>query len=97
MRFALRNQEKIIAAFGNDYFHTHILGSLTQFFANATNENIAECSEIRELRTEDGELVSERQYICINDAAAPDAMQEFAVVGTMYGVLRLAYVGRIKV
>ncbi len=88
MRFALRNQDKIAARFGDDYLQDHILASLKSFFKSVTEEELSDFVE----------QYSDDAYarLRINDVADDDDMQEFYIIGREYDVLRLAYSGRIK-
>lgn len=90
MRCALRNQEKIAAAYGTDYLQQHIIASLYKYFADASEEEI---EEVLEYQTINGK---EYQVLQINDVADEDAMLEFVIVGRQYDVFRLAFNDRIK-
>lgn len=92
MRYSLRKQEKIKNALGADYLQNNIIASLNQYF-KMSNERILLDIEPNGIVTSAG-----KQYplLRINDVANSDAMLEFAVVGQMYDVLNLSYVGRMK-
>lgn len=90
MRCALRNQEKIAAAYGTYYLQQHIIASLYKYFADASEEEI---EEVLEYQTINGK---EYQVLQINDVADEDAMLEFVIVGRQYDVFRLAFNDRIK-
>ena len=45
MRYALRNQEKIAAAYSTDYLQQHIIASLYKYFADVSEEEIEEALE----------------------------------------------------
>ena len=90
MRYALRNQEKIAAAYSADYLQQHIIASLNDFFANTSAEMIDDALEFENINGK------EYQVLQINDVADEDAMLEFVVIGRRYDVFRLAFNGRIK-
>lgn len=90
MRCALRNQEKIAAAYGTDYLQQHIIASLYKYFADASEEKIEEALEYHNINGK------EYQILQINDVANEDAMLEFVVIGRQYDVFRLAFNDRIK-
>lgn len=90
MRYALRNQEKIAAAYSADYLQQHIIASLYKYFADASEEEIEEALEYQTINGK------EYQVLQINDVADIDAMIEFVIVGRQYNVFRLAFYDRIK-
>lgn len=90
MRYALRNQEKIAAAYSTDYLQQHIIESLYKYFADASEEEIEEALEYQTINGK------EYQVLQINDVADIDAMLEFVIVGRQYNVFRLAFNDRIK-
>lgn len=90
MRYALRNQEKIAAAYSTDYLQQHIISSLYKYFADASEEEIEEALEYQTINGK------EYQVLQINDVADKDAMLEFVIVGRQYNVFRLAFNDRIK-
>lgn len=92
MRYALRNQDKIAAAYSRDYLQQHILQSLDSAFEITPTESIEEALSL-EFQTINGK---EYQVLRVNDLADDDSMLEFAVVGWQYDVLHLAFLGRIK-
>lgn len=90
MRCALRNQEKIAAAYGTAYLQQHIIESLYKYFVDASEDKIEEALEYQTINGK------EYQVLQINDVANEDAMLEFVVIGRQYDVFRLAFNGRIK-
>lgn len=90
MRYALRNKEKIAAAYSTDYLQQHIIASLYKYFADASEEEIEEALEYQTINGK------EYQVLQINDVADKDAMLEFVIVGRQYNVFRLAFNDRIK-
>lgn len=93
MRFALRKQDKIKAVLGNEYLENNILQSLNKYFENSDNDRIYSDIEPDGYVTDYG---NKYPLLRINDVANSDAMLEFAVMGQMYDVLNLSYVGRMK-
>lgn len=93
MRFALRKQDKIKAVLGNEYLENNILQSLNKYFENSNNDRIYSDIEPDGYVTDYG---NKYPLLRINDVANSDAMLEFAVMGQMYDVLNLSYVGRMK-
>lgn len=93
MRYALRKQDKIKAVFGNEYFENNILQSLNKYFENSHDGRIYSDIEQDGYVTDYG---NKYPLLRINDVANSDAMLEFAVIGQMYDVLKLSYIGRIK-
>lgn len=90
MRYALRNQEKIAAAYSNDYLQQHIIASLNDYFVTTSADEIEEALDFQTINGK------EYQILQINDVANEDAMLEFVVIGRLYDVFRLAFNGRIK-
>lgn len=93
MRYALRKQDKIKAVLGNEYLENNILQSLNKYFENSDNDRIYSDIEPDGYVTDYG---NKYPLLRINDVANSDAMLEFAVMGQMYDVLNLSYVGRMK-
>lgn len=93
MRYALRKQDKIKAVLGNEYLENNILQSLNKYFENSNNDRIYSDIEPDGYVTDYG---NKYPLLRINDVANSDAMLEFAVMGQMYDVLNLSYVGRMK-
>lgn len=93
MRYALRKQDKIAAAIGDDYLKNHILKSLDSFFRKSNDECIISSVELDTYQTESGESYA---VLRVNDLADDNAMLEFAVVGQQFDVLKLAFLGRMK-
>lgn len=89
MRYALRNQDKIAASYGEDYLKQHLIASLDNFFKVVDEDAMGEY-----YRMDTGEC----KYLIlrINDLADSNAMVEFAVVGRQFDVLKLAFMGRMK-
>lgn len=90
-RYALRNQEKIKEAFGEEYFKNHIIASLDAFFSKPF------ClydEKVRSRQFYEGKYES----LLINDIADKDDMQLFACLTQdfKYDVIRLAYIKRVK-
>lgn len=93
MRFALRKQDKIKDILGNEYLEKNILQSLNIYFENSDNDRIYSDIEPDGYVTCSG---NKYPLLRINDVANSNAMLEFAVIGQMYDVLKLSYVGRMK-
>lgn len=93
MRYALRKQDKIKAVLGNEYLENNILQSLNKYFGNNDDDRIYSDIEPDGYVTDYG---NKYPLLRINDVANSDAMLEFAVMGQMYDVLKLSYVGRMK-
>lgn len=93
MRYALRKQDKIKTVLGNEYLENNILQSLNKYFGNSDNNRIHSDIEQDGYVTDQG---NKYPLLRINDVANSDAMLEFAVIGRMYDVLNLSYIGRIK-
>ena len=93
MRYALRKQDKIKAVFGNEYLQNNILQSLNKYFENSDNNRIYSYIEQDGYVTDQG---NKYPLLRINDIANSDAMLEFVVLGQMYDILKLSYIGRIK-
>ena len=100
MRFALRKQDKIKEVLGNEYLENNILQSLNKYFENSDNDRYTPiCHRIYSDIEPDGYVTdygNKYPLLRINDVANSDAMLEFAVMGQMYDVLNLSYVGRMK-
>lgn len=97
MRYALRNQDKIAAAYGTLYLNDHIIASLDAFFArckdeDALNDYMIDCGGISYIETRNGGY----EILRINDVADDNAMLEFAWLDTKYDVVKLAFLGRMK-
>lgn len=93
MRFSLRKQDKIKAVLSNEYLENHILPSLRAYFAKNDDEQIYTDIDAMGYYTETGNVYP---LLRINDVANENAMLEFVVIGQMYDVLKLSYVGRLK-
>lgn len=93
MRFSLRKQDKIKAVLSNEYLENHILPSLRAYFANNDDEQIYTDIDTMGYYTETGNVYP---LLRINDVANENAMLEFVIIGQMYDVLNLSYVGRLK-
>lgn len=93
MRYALRKQEKIKEVLGKEYLENNILQSLNKYFGNNDDDRIYSDIEPDGYVTDYG---NKYPLLRINDVANSDAMLEFAVMGQMYDVLNLSYVGRMK-
>ena len=96
MRWALRNQDKIKAAFepnGNEIL-TRIKESLTRYFAADRSEYPEGLRDIED----DFNQVPGEPYptIAINDVGNDSRMIEFYVIGKQYDVYRLAFKGFTK-
>lgn len=89
MRYALRNQEKIAAAYSPEYLQQHLIASLDNFFRTVDEDAIMEYWRINEFH-------SLYPILRINDTADKDCMLEFAIIGRQYDVLKLAFMGRMK-
>ena len=88
MRYALRKQDKIAAAIGDDYLKNHILKSLDSFFRKSNDECIISPVELDTYQTESGESYA---VLRVNDLADDNAMLEFAVIGKEFDVLNLPF------
>lgn len=88
-RYALRNQDKIAKAFGDEYLRKHIIASLDQLFTKERTDS--DIALLTEKRGEESFL-----RLAVNDVTDEDQVQEFAIIGRSYDVYRLAYIGRIK-
>lgn len=93
MRYALRKQEKIKEVLGKEYLENNILQSLNKYFGNNDDDRIYSDIEPDWYVTDYG---NKYPLLRINDVANSNAMLEFAVIGQMYDVLNLSYVGRMK-
>lgn len=89
MRYALRNQNKIAAAYSTNYLQQHLLDSLNKFFETVDEDALNDYWIVN--------IPNERYPILrINDIADEDCMLEFAIIGRQYGILKLAFLGRMK-
>lgn len=93
MRYALRKQDKIASALGDDYLKNHIIQSLDSFFANSDDDRIVGSIELDAYQTPSGENYA---VLRCNDLADDNAMLEFAVIVQHYDVLHLSFLGRMK-
>ena len=93
MRYALRKQDKIKEVLGKEYLENNILQSLNKYFKSNDDDRIYSDIEPDGYVTDYG---NKYPLLRINDVANSDAMLEFAVMGQMYDVLNLSYVGRMK-
>jgi hypothetical protein len=93
MRFALRKQNKIQEAYGEEYLTQHVLHSLEEFFDTHSDEEVTEAIELTGSITRNGTVY---RILRINDTADDNCMLEFAVTGHAYDVIRLAFLGRMK-
>ena len=96
MRYALRNQDKIVTALGEEYLRKHIIASLDDFFRTASKNTFDRSIRIAVTTTDDESEIIEREYLCINDAMDGNVTQEFVILGRNWDVVRLAYVGQSK-
>lgn len=93
MRFALRKQDKIKAVLGKEYLENHILPSLKEYFSKNDDQQIYTDIDMMGYYTETGKTYP---LLRINDVANENAMLEFVVIGKMYDVFNLSYVGRLE-
>lgn len=96
MRFALRRQEKIKAAFepNGDEILARIKESLTRYFS-ADRSEFPE--GFRDIESDYNQLPGEPYpTIAINDAGNPERMIEFYVTGKQYDVYHVAFKGFTK-
>lgn len=93
MRYSLRNKQKIAAAYSEEYLNKHIVASLDKYFTQS-DEQITDDAMQEFLKTANG---AEYPLLRVNDVADEKAMIEVAVVGQQYDVLKLAFLGRVKV
>lgn len=96
MRFALRRQDKIKAAFepNGDETLTRIKESLTRYFA-ADRSEFPE--GLRDIEDDFNQLPGEPYpTIAVNDVGNDSRMIEFYVIGKQYDVYRLAFKGFTK-
>lgn len=95
MRYALRNQDKIAAAYSSEYLKEHIIGSLDSYFNVPRSQE-----EVEDFIYSSCVCYSTNQgnypIMQINDIADDNAMLEFAWIGTQYDVIKLAFLGRMK-
>lgn len=102
MRYALRNQDKIAAAYSSEYLKEHIIGSLDSYFNVPRSQEEVEdfiYSSCVCYSTNQGNYpIMQINYpiMQINDIADDNAMLEFAWIGTQYDVIKLAFLGRMK-
>ena len=89
MRYALRNQEKIAAAYSPEYLQQHLIASLDNFFRTVDEDAI---SDYWRIDTSEGKY----PILAINDTANEDCMLEFAIICRQYDALKLAFMGRMK-
>lgn len=89
MRYALRNQDKIAAAYSPEYLQQHLIASLDNFFRTVDEDALAYYWRID---------TSEGKYpiLAVNDTADENCILEFAIIGRQYDVLKLAFMGRMK-
>ncbi len=93
MRYALRKQDKIASAFGDDYLKNHIIKSVDEFFAKSDDDRIIDAIDLDAYQTPSGERYA---VLRLNDLADDNAMLEFAVIGQQFDVLKIAFLGRMK-
>jgi|Cm1ome_3_1110798.scaffolds.fasta_scaffold05918_3 hypothetical protein len=93
MRYALRKQDKIASALGDDYLKNHIVKSLDYYFGKCGNERIKNDISQEGYISRTGENYP---LLRINDLTDDNAMLEFAVIGEKYDVLNLSFLGRMK-
>nr|WP_229101738.1 hypothetical protein [Bacteroides finegoldii] len=95
MRYTLRNQDKIAAAYSSEYLKEHIIGSLDSYFNVPRSQE-----EVEDFIYSSCVCYSTNQgnypIMQINDIADDNAMLEFAWIGTQYDVIKLAFLGRRK-
>lgn len=95
LRYALRNQDKIAAAYSSEYLKEHIIGSLDSYFNVPRSQE-----EVEDFIYSSCVCYSTNQgnypIMQINDIADDNAMLEFAWIGTQYDVIKLAFLGRMK-
>ena len=89
MRYALRRQDKIAAAYGGD-----IIASLDGLFARKGYAEVIEYIDDMNAFYETAQ--NSYPILRINDLADENAMLEFAVIGLKYDVLGLSFLGRMK-
>lgn len=89
MRYALRNQNKIAAAYGADYLQQNLIDSLNRFFETVDEDALNDYWVL----TAPGEPYP---ILRINDVADNNCMVEFAIISRQYDVLKLAFLGRMK-
>lgn len=93
MRYALRKQDKIASALGDNYLKNHIVKSLDYYFGKCDDERIKDDISQDGYISRTGENYP---LLRINDLADDNAMLEFAVIGGKYDVLNLSFLGRMK-
>ena len=96
MRDALRNQKKISAAYGPKYLKEHIIANLDRFFSSVQS---MEDYEVYVAMIGEKYSTGQHDYnvLRINDATDMNSMIEFAWIGTQYDIIKLAFLGRVKV
>ena len=89
-KYNLRNIGKIKKALGSKYYDDHIKKSLDKKFS----KNVCLCKEFKKAK----EFETQYTYpkILVNDANDPDDMQLFAFLGVDDGIVKLAYITRLK-
>lgn len=95
MRYALRNKDKIAAAYSPEYLKEHIIESLNRFFrAQKSQEDF----EVYVAMIGAEYCTNQQCYdvLQINDVADDRCMLQFALLSTQYDVVRLAFLGRAK-
>ena len=95
MRYALRNQDKVAAAYGSEYLKEHIIGSLDRYFNVPRSQEEVEdfiYSSCVCYNTKHGNY----PIMQINDIAKDNSMLECAWIGYQYDVIKLDFLGRIK-
>lgn len=89
MRYALRNQDKIAAAYSPEYLQQHLIDSLNKFFEYVEEAELEDFWIVR--------IPNERyQILRISDIADENCMLEFAIISRQFDVLKLAFLGRMK-
>lgn len=83
----MRKKDKIAAVYSESYLKEHILKSLDLFFQSDKSVEIAldEAFDYKGFTA-----------IRVNDISDNNCMLEFAVMGQMYDVLKLSFLGRAK-
>lgn len=93
MRYALRKQDKISSVYSESYLKDHIIKSLDSYFGNTNDERINDDISQEGYVTSTGE---DYPILRINDLADDNTMLEFVVIDRKYDVLKLSFLGRIK-
>lgn len=91
MRFALRKQEKIEGVYSKEYLKDHILQSLNEYFLTFNDDYV-----MNEIESSDTFNDTDYHVLMINDSADANCMLQFAVLGGMYDVIWLSFLGRFK-